>query len=162
MTAPKPPIDDALLAALAGLVPDARPAPEAADALRARILAQAGAARMRVVRADEGQWAPFVPGIHIKTLRRDEAQGTQTSLWRLQPGAVVPPHPHHHEEECLVLEGSVVQEGVEYRAGDYLLAPVGEMHAPFTTPQGALLLIRSELIPDAEALRRFAAATPRP
>ena len=143
--------DELLLAALAGLLPEQRPADEAG--LRARVIARATAPRTRVLRADEGEWVPMFPGIRIKTLRRDEGEGTQTTLWRLEPGAVVPPHPHHHEEECLVLEGSVVHAGSEYFAGDYLLAPVGERHQPFVAPKGALLLIRSELLPDPERLR---------
>ena len=150
MTTRKPPLDDLLLAALAGLVPEAAPAPASSLALRARILADARRSRMKVLRAEEGDWKPFVPGIRIKTLRRDEAEGTQTSLWRIEPGAAVPPHPHTREEECLVLEGSVVHDGVEYFPGDYLLAPPGERHKAFESPNGALLMIRSELIPAPE------------
>ncbi len=150
------PIDDLLLAALAGLVPQQAPAADACAALRGRILASARRMRTQVVRADEGEWVPFVPGIRIKTLRRNEAEGTQTSLWRLDPGAIVPPHPHTREEECMVMEGSVVHDDVEYFAGDFLLAPVGERHKPFVAPRGALLLIRSELLPDPEKLRKLA------
>ena len=80
---------DLLLAALAGLLPEQRPADAAG--LRDRLLARATAPRTRVLRADEGEWVPFFPGIRIKTLRRDEREGTQTTLWRLEPRAVVPP-----------------------------------------------------------------------
>lgn len=155
MSAMPPDSNDLLLAALSGLLPDESPSPEASASLRARIVAEAGRMRTQVVRAGEGEWKPFVPGIRIKTLRRDEAAGTQTSLWRIEPGASVPPHPHTHEEECLVLEGSVIHGGVEYFAGDYLLAPAGERHKPFLAPRGALLMIRSELIPDPERLRKL-------
>lgn len=158
MSSRKPTIDETLLAALAGLVPEQVPAADASSALRARILTQARRMRTQVIRADEGEWVPFVPGIRIKTLRRNEAEGTQTSLWRIEPGASVPPHPHTHEEECMVMEGSVLHDDVEYFPGDFLLAPVGERHKPFLAPRGALLLIRSELIPDPEKLRRLAEA----
>jgi anti-sigma factor ChrR (cupin superfamily) len=146
------PVDDLLLAALAGLTPAEAPPPARAAALRERLLAAAARPRTVVLRADEGEWVPFVPGIRIKTLRRDEADGTQTSLWRIDPGAQVPPHPHTREEECLVLEGSVVHDGVEYFAGDFLLAPPGEPNNPSRAPRGALLMIRSELIPDPSRL----------
>lgn len=146
------PANDLLLAALAGLTPAEAPPPERAAALRERLLAAAARPRTVVLRADEGEWVPFVPGIRIKTLRRDEADGTQTSLWRIEPGAQVPPHPHTREEECLVLEGSVVHDGTEYFPGDFLLAPPGERHKPFLAPRGALLMIRSELIPDPSRL----------
>lgn len=148
MSTRRPDPNDLLLAALAGVLPAEVPSSARAGALRDRILAAAARPRTTVVRADEGEWVPFVPGIRIKTLRRDEADGTQTSLWRIEPGAQVPPHPHTREEECLVLEGSVIHDGVEYFAGDFLLAPPGERHQPFLAPRGALLMIRSELIPD--------------
>lgn len=159
-TTRQPGTDDLLLAALAGLLPEQVPAPQAAQALRGRILGEARRMRTRVLRADEGEWKPFVPGIRIKTLRRDEAEGTQTSLWRIEPGAAVPPHPHTREEECLVLEGSVLHDGIEYFPGDFLLAPVGERHHAFIAPRGALLMIRSELIPDPERLRKLANPDP--
>ena len=152
MTARRPTPPDLLLAALAGVTPAQAPPRANAQALRERILAAASRPRTQVVRAHEGEWVPFVPGIRIKTLRRDEADGTQTSLWRIEPGAQVPPHPHTREEECLVLEGSVIHDDIEYFPGDFLLAPPGERHKPFLAPRGALLMIRSELIPDASHL----------
>ena len=151
----RPEIDDKTLlaAALAGLLPDDPPASARADALRARILDTARRSRTQVVRAGEGEWTPFVPGIHIKTLRRDPHSRTQTSLWRIEAGAVIPPHPHASEEECLVLWGSVVHDGVEYHTGDYLLAAPGERHQAFTSPGGALLMIRGEFLPDPARVR---------
>ena len=150
--------DDALLmAALAGLVPDAEPGADARGRMRAALMAKVSesAPTTHVLRAEEGEWKPLLPGIHIKTLRIDRGQGTQTTLWRLEPGARVPPHPHSREEECLVITGSIVQNGIEYLPGDYLLADVGEKHAPFDSPRGALFLIRGELMPDVAVLKRL-------
>lgn len=143
--------DDILLAALAGLLPEQEPAPAVRLAMRDRILARAALpAGMTVVRADQGEWRPILPGIRIKSLRKGE--GTETTLWRIDAGAVVPRHPHRHQEECLILEGSVVQSGVEYFAGDFLLAEPGLDHEAFHSPQGALLMIRSEPVPEPAAL----------
>jgi anti-sigma factor ChrR (cupin superfamily) len=143
--------DDILLAALAGLLPEQEPAPPVRVALRERILAQAVKPKgMTVLRADEGEWRPILPGIRIKSLRKGE--GTETTLWRIAAGAVVPSHPHRHQEECLVLGGSVVQSGVEYFAGDFLLAEAGLDHEEFMSPRGALLMIRSEPVPDPRVL----------
>ena len=141
-----------LLAALAGLLPEQEP--EAADKLRLRaaIVNKVRKPGTITTRKHEGEWRPLLPGIHVKTLRRDAAAGTETTLWRLQPGARVPAHPHSREEECLVLEGSIVQDGVEYFPGDYLLAENGSRHSPFESPRGALFLIRGELLPDAALL----------
>ena len=142
-----------LAAALAGLLRDAPPEPAVAARLRGRILAAAGRSRTQVVRADEGEWMDFVPGIRVKSLRKDTQAQTQTSLWRLEPGAVIPPHPHASEEECLVLEGTIIHDGIEYHAGDYLLADAVERHKAFTSPGGALLMIRGELLPDPARVR---------
>lgn len=147
--------DDLLIAALAGLVPAQDPPLDARSRMRAGIMAKFAKPGMRVLRKDEGQWQPLLPGIHIKTLRRDPVAGTQTTLWRLDPGARVPAHPHAKEEECLLLEGSIVQDGVEYLPGDYLLAEVGMHHAPFDSPGGALFLIRGEVLPDADQLKKL-------
>lgn len=153
MSAAGPTDRDWLALALAGLLPDAPPAPDRGAALRARILATAKAGRARTVRADEGEWAPFLPGIRVKTLRLDAEAGTQTTLWRIEPGASIPAHPHSHEEECLVLSGSIVHDGVAYHAGDFLLAGPGERHKEFSCPDGALLLIRGECLPDPSRLQ---------
>lgn len=143
--------NDLLLAALAGLLPAQEPEAAVRASLRERILAQAARPKsMTVLRADEGEWKPILPGIRIKSLRK--GGGTETTLWRIDPGAVVPPHPHRQQEECLVLEGSVIQAGVEYFAGDFLLAEAGLDHEQFLSPKGALLMIRSEPVPDPRVL----------
>ncbi|GAB3727469.1 hypothetical protein GCM10028794_00110 [Silanimonas algicola] len=140
--------DDLLHAALAGLLPDDRPAPDVAGRLRATLMARLPRAPLAATRAHEGTWRPLLPGVRLKTLREDGIEaGTQTALWRLDAGAVIPGHRHATEEECLVLEGSVVYDDVEYHAGDFLLARRGEAHGPFHSPRGALLLIRGERLP---------------
>ena len=138
----------ALEDALAGLMGDALAAPPLArpirERLRARVLERA--AGIRVIRANDGEWRTVLPGISIKRLNHDAERGTETNLWRLVAGAIIPGHDHRDDEECLVLEGSIVQEGIEYCAGDYLLAPAGSRHAPLHSPAGALLLIRSQAL----------------
>jgi anti-sigma factor ChrR (cupin superfamily) len=138
----RPAIDAQLAGALAtGLV--AAPIPGALrERLRARVLERA--AGIRVVRAEAGEWTQLLPGITIKRLRRDRERGNETNLWRLDAGAMIPEHQHQDDEECLVLQGSIFQDGVEYRAGDYLHASAGSRHVPLTAPHGALLLIRSQ------------------
>ena len=54
-----------------------------------------------------------------------------------------------------MIEGSIIQNGIEYLPGDYLLAEVGEKHASFDSPRGALFLIRGELVPDVSVLKRL-------
>lgn len=112
------------------------------ERLRARVLERASG--IHVVRADAGSWTTVLPGITIKRLHADAATRSETNLWRLGPGAVIPEHQHADDEECLVVEGSIVQDGIEYHAGDYLHARAGSRHVPLMAPRGALLLIRSQ------------------
>jgi anti-sigma factor ChrR (cupin superfamily) len=137
---------DILLAANAGLIPELVPA----DAVRKRmldnIMLRVGVPTMKVTRQSEGQWRDIFSGVSIKTLREDINERSQTTLWRLQPGASVPKHQHHQDEECLVLEGSIVHAGIEYFPGDYLLSPIGMPHDHFVAPHGALFLIRGEIL----------------
>lgn len=137
---------DILLAANAGLIPELAPT----DAVRKRVLAnimqRVAVSSMQVVRKNEGAWRTVFPGVSIKILREDATEHNQTTLWRLQPGASVPRHQHSQNEECLILEGSIVHDGTEYFAGDYLLSPTGMPHDLFVAPNGALFLIRGEIL----------------
>jgi anti-sigma factor ChrR (cupin superfamily) len=131
---------------VAGLLGSALDAPKLAAPLRERLRERVleRAAGIHVVRADGGAWVPVMAGISIKRLHQDLEGGSETNLWRLSAGAIIPEHDHRSDEECLVVEGSIVQGGIEYRAGDYLLAPAGSHHLPLQSPHGALLLIRSQ------------------
>lgn len=115
--------------------------------LRARVLSAAGQSPYAIINNDPAAFRPFIPGVAIRPLRLDPVGNTQTSLWRLAAGAVIPPHDHTAEEECLVVEGSIVWDGHEYGSGDFLLARPGAHHEPFVSPNGALLMIRSEMTP---------------
>ena len=153
MTSPEstiPGLEEAQRACLLEALADVPLDPARKAALRRRILAATlprAAPLLEIRRSEEGRWYPLLPGIALKPLRVDVPGWTQTSLWRLDPGARVPPHAHAADEECLVVAGSVVQGGIEYRSGDYILARRGLQHAEFVSPQGAMLLIRGELSP---------------
>lgn len=127
--------------------PSAGPAlaPERRHAMRERLLERAGR-DMAVSRVEEQQWRAFLPGIRVKLLHSDEAAGVQTALWRLEPGARIPAHPHDRDEECYVLEGSLEHRGERFVAGDYMMAPAGSRHSQITAPEGATMLIRGEFV----------------
>lgn len=131
--------DVAILGAALRIVPIE---PGLRERLRGRVVERA--AGIHVVRQDAGQWCTLAPGVTVKRLRVDSERGNETTLWRLEAGAVIPPHAHEDEEECLILEGSILQDGIEYQAGDYLHARAGSRHSPLAAPCGALLLIRSQ------------------
>ena len=142
------PVDAATLAQLSDAVMPVAPPADMTARMRERILEAAQNSIANVVRAGEGEWKNLLPGIRIKTLHFDGESGVQTSLWRLNAGARVPPHPHSKSEECLILEGSIEHDGHTYHQGDYLFAQPGERHKDFISPNGALLMIRGERIPN--------------
>lgn len=94
-----------------------------------------------VVRAQEGRWEYMLDGIYLKKLFLDERRGLATVLYRLDPGAIIPTHPHANIEECLVLEGSFRSSQEIYRAGDYMCMPPRTIHESLITPNGAVMLI---------------------
>lgn len=143
--------DDSLSPPMIGWLASAVSAPPLTptrkEALWSRILQgihTAGPTGTLTVRASEGQWIPFLTGVEIKILHVDEQQNTQTALWRMQPGSVLPAHDHTVDEECLVLEGAIRSGDFVVHAGDYHLGFAGQPHTHIVSDTGALLLIRSE------------------
>ena len=95
------------------------------------------------VRADAGQWVQLLPGVHKKQLLVDKADGMESFLLRMDPGASIAAHSHTRPEECLVLEGEVIVGEARFRAGDYHAVPPNIGHLPITSETGALLFLRS-------------------
>jgi quercetin dioxygenase-like cupin family protein len=60
----------------------------------------------------------------------------------MEPGAVLPPHEHPADEECLVLEGEIEFGEIVARAGDYHMAPEGVPHGHTRSPKGGLMFVR--------------------
>lgn len=144
-------IEDALSESLLPVAP----APERASALRAGVLARVHASReagrqLITLRLDEGEWRPLVPGVRVKRLGR----GRRAVLLELAPGATLPAHRHHEDEECVVLRGDAVLGEIVVRAGDYHLARANSRHGRVSSRGGALLYLRGTPIGHpAQALR---------
>jgi quercetin dioxygenase-like cupin family protein len=123
--------------------------PAQARAIRRRLMERVADADTSHVTIDEhdGEWQAFLEGVTIKVLR--EHAGMLSYLLRLQPGAVLPPHRHPHDEECIVLEGRLrVGSKLEIGPGGYHLAHAGALHASITTATGATIFLRGTA-PDA-------------
>jgi len=135
------PLPDDLAATIGGALAPVAAAPPIA--LRARLLERARRAPphgLLTVRAAEGDWQAFLPRVQLKPLL---AEGdTLTYLLRLEPGAIVVPHEHPLDEECLVLEGEAYIDDLRLRAGDYHLARKGVPHGAVRSDTGALLFLR--------------------
>lgn len=100
--------------------------------------------------AAEGEWQPFVDGVHIKVLH--ERDGVLSYLLRLAPGAALPAHRHPRDEECLVLDGVLtVGSRLQLGPGGYHLAHAGALHARIGSRTGATIFLRGA-VPDAAQL----------
>ena len=83
----------------------------------------------RYVDVDDLPWKPTpCAGIEMKVLVEDTATGLMTALFRWQPGAELTLHEHVEIEQTFVLEGSLVDDEGEVRAGNYVWRPKGNRH----------------------------------
>jgi anti-sigma factor ChrR (cupin superfamily) len=158
MNAPRSPsstLNDAWTGAFAqGLRSDAILSPQAQARIKqqliAKIAASAGTAQTaqpptpqltRDLRRDEG-WKPLGKRAQVKVLHDD---GTTFSwLLKLLPGGRLPVHDHADgAEECVVMEGQLRLNGVEFQAGDFQIAFPGSVHDEVASDEGCLVYLRS-------------------
>ena len=126
--------------------------PALAADLRSRMLARVRAANVAEnglsgSRLAEGTWRPLVcgvRGVRVKLLSRAE----HAVLVELAPGAQLPVHRHHDDEECVVLRGEVRLPDIRMGEGDYHLARSGSLHPVIRSPHGALIYLRGAPIGD--------------
>lgn len=141
-------LDDDILEALVHAIQAPPLAAARKDAMRARLFERLDPPPPKgssTRRADSMPWQTILPSVEVKVLYQDRARNQQTALWRLQPRAVVPAHPHTAVEECFVLEGAIRIGDHEVRQGDMHIAEPGCLHPAISSETGALLLIRSEI-----------------
>jgi len=104
----------------------------------------------RYVEVESLPWKPTpCPGIDMKVLLEDPETGLLTALFRWQPGSELALHEHVEIEQTFVLEGSLVDDEGEVRAGNYVWRPKGNRHIA-RAPGGALVLsmfLKPEHIP---------------
>jgi quercetin dioxygenase-like cupin family protein len=96
--------------------------------------------RSRYVDPDDLEWqASDFEGIETKVLWSDPDTGRSTILFKLAPGAVVPPHEHVDVEQTWVISGTFEDhEGVAL-PGHYIWRPAGSRHSARSV-DGALIL----------------------
>jgi anti-sigma factor ChrR (cupin superfamily) len=93
----------------------------------------------RFIEVADIPWKPTpTKGIDMKVLMARD-NGLLTALFRWEPGTVLPLHEHVEIEQTFVLEGSIVDEEGEVRAGNYVWRPKGNRHIA-RSPHGALVL----------------------
>ena len=103
--------------------------------------------------AARDKWLPHpVPGIRMRVLAMNRAQGYAILLLNAAPGARFPPHHHTGDEECYVISGSLFTCGRRIGPGDFLHADADSDHGELWTDEGCevLLVVRPEdYMPDA-------------
>ena len=155
------PLNEVLTGALGAALTPVHVAAVRGAALRARILARTRTPEATaspasgstpdsvLIRARDNGWIDLAPGVRAKLLFTDGR--AESYLARIDPGTVVPPHPHPGIEECLVLEGRLeFSDGGYLDAGDYQAFYESTSHGETRSPGGALLFLRY-----AEPLSRY-------
>ena len=104
-------------------------------------IARAGTSAHTTIHSGSNGWQRFQHGVDIKVL--NEADGIMSYLLRLAPGAVVSAHRHPIDEECVVVQGTLlIGDDVEVSAGAFHLAHKNTLHAPISSAEGAIMFIR--------------------
>jgi anti-sigma factor ChrR (cupin superfamily) len=138
------PLDDDIVALLNASAGAATPGDALSIArVKRRVLARIAEdqrGRHVTVRAADGQWQPFGPGLTLKVLH--EQAGVMSYLVRLAPGASLPAHRHPIDEECVVLEGTLRIGELEVGAGGFHLGRQDVLHMPILSEGGALIFLR--------------------
>ena len=98
-----------------------------------------------LVRPAEMEWRKTrFPGCEVKTLLFDPKTGLVTTLFKLDPGAVLPDHEHVDVEQTYMLEGHLVDKegpaaGIEAKKGEFIWREPGSRHSAWA-PEGGLML----------------------
>lgn len=93
------------------------------------------------ISAGSDGWREVSPGIKLKPLFFDQAQGRMTALARMDAGCNHPIHRHDKPEELYVLEGTCYCGGRVLYPGDYHRAEADTIHEETSTIDGCLMLV---------------------
>ena len=77
---------------------------------------------------DEIPWKFRLPG--VSEYQIEDGNGQKVSLLRAKPGSAVPQHTHNGTELTLVMQGVLVDDGIEYHAGDVAVNTEDDDHRP--------------------------------
>ena len=98
----------------------------------------------RIVRTTSLPWSPTGrDGIWEKSLLHDLVRHRSARLIKMSPGAEIPSHRHHGNEESLVLEGTGELGDFVFGPGDYQLARSGSLHPSYASKEGCVFLLFS-------------------
>lgn len=95
-----------------------------------------------LLNTNEMEWEPsdsYPRGTMVKVLR-DEGD-VRSLLMKLPPGFHLDPHTHTTSEQHFILEGGYKTTGWEFGPGTYHFLPAGHLHGPYTSENGAVVLV---------------------
>src|SRR5262249_51248155 len=95
-----------------------------ADAASLRALAS------RFIDTEKVPWIDTGPGNKMKVISHDPPTGMLTIRAKLEPGAGTRAHVHEDLEQTFVLEGSLLDDGGECTAGNFVIRAKGSRHSP--------------------------------
>ena len=146
----------AVVSHLSAAAPEATPSAGVRDALLARVENDQSRSLLRSTSSsnsknptgldvfkNECQWMQVYEGVSIKKLYRDPTTKFSTCLYKLEPGAYLPNHKHFGSEQCLMISGDFVVNGITYREGDFTVALDQTNHLDLHSVGGATILIIS-------------------
>jgi anti-sigma factor ChrR (cupin superfamily) len=124
-------------------LPESSPSPSIKARLMAKIRpAEVNPPEMTVLRGGTGEWCESgIPGIQFQLLHHDEEADLVTQLVRMAAGTVYPAHYHKKDEQCYVLQGSILLDRALLGAGDFSIAHATSDHRHISTATGCTLLI---------------------
>lgn len=79
------------------------------------------------------------PNVDMKILLEDKSTGLLTAIVRFAPGSKLGYHEHVEIEQSYILEGHLVDDEGEAKAGDFVWRPKGSRHVA-RSPDGAMVL----------------------
>jgi quercetin dioxygenase-like cupin family protein len=87
-------------------------------------------------------WSPTGwPGVSMKSLDQNASTGGMTGMIQMMAGSSIPAHRHTHADQTVfVIEGDLVDEGISYGPGSFLVAKAGTPHGPHGSSGGCVLL----------------------
>jgi anti-sigma factor ChrR (cupin superfamily) len=96
----------------------------------------------RTVRAHEGHWTQTpMTGVKVKLLTIDKSRGTATVMIDMAPGAALPEHGHHGDEQTFVISGACRIGGVSLEKGDFHHVSGDARHGRVVSDDGCVLLL---------------------
>ncbi|MBN8248789.1 MAG: cupin domain-containing protein, partial [Verrucomicrobia bacterium] len=104
----------------------------------------------------EGEWSRGLhPGMRFQVLASSLRRNYMMLYIELDPGAGIPSHDHHGDEEIYVVSGDLVTEGRLLKAGDFVHADGGSHHHDLVSPGGCQAILLTPLTSAlAEAAKR--------